>query len=171
MARPINLWGHEMFRKAFIIAKGTFTTDNLKSLGFSENERRYPVAPKSFADNANKKITVPVYGADGTVGAYQEIAQGQEPSGDNWRSGLDKVAAVVASVKGGSYASAQSVTLTSATSDATIYYTTDGSTPTSKSTKYTAAISVAASETIKAIAVKNGLIPSDVMSETYTITA
>lgn len=171
MARPINLWGHEMFRKAFIIAKGTFTTDNLKSLGFSENERRYPVAPKSFADNANKKITVPVYGADGTVVAYQEIAQGQEPSGDNWRSGLDKVAAVVASVKGGSYASAQSVTLTSATSDATIYYTTDGSTPTSKSTKYTAAISVAASETIKAIAVKNGLIPSDVMSETYTITA
>ena len=74
-------------------------------------------------------------------------------------------------MKGGTYKGAQSVTLTSATSDATIYYTTDGSTPTSKSTKYTAAISVAASETIKAIAVKNGLIPSDVMSETYTITA
>ena len=173
MARPINLWGHEMFRKAFIIAKGTFTTDNLKALGFDENNRRYPVAPKSFAENgaadANKKITVPVYGTDGTIVGYQEVAQGQEPSGDNWRSGVEKVADVVASVKGGSYASAQSVTLTSATSDATIYYTTDGSTPTSKSTKYTAAISVATSETVKAIAVKNGMIPSDVMSETYVI--
>lgn len=62
------------------------------------------------------------------------------------------------------------ITLTSATADATIYYTTDGSTPTSASTKYSSAISVASTETINAIAIKNGMIPSDVVSFAYTIT-
>ena len=70
---------------------------------------------------------------------------------------------------GGTYASAQSVTISDTTTGATIYYTTDGSTPTTASTKYTAAIAVSATTTIKAIAVASGFNNSAVASATYTI--
>lgn len=71
---------------------------------------------------------------------------------------------------GGTYNSNQSVTLACSTSEATIYYTTDGSEPTTSSTVYSGAI-VLNSEgttTIKAIAVKNGH-SSSVAEATYTI--
>ena len=69
----------------------------------------------------------------------------------------------------GTYTSAQSVALADSTTGATIYYTTDGSTPSASSTKYTAAISVGATETIKAIAIAAGYTNSAVASATYTI--
>ena len=49
-----------------------------------------------------------------------------------------------------------SVTITCATTGATIYYTLDGSTPTSGSTQYSAAFTLDSSCTIKAIAIKGG---------------
>jgi hypothetical protein len=70
---------------------------------------------------------------------------------------------------GGTYSSAQTVTISDATSGATIYYTTNGTTPTASSTKYTGAITVASSETIQAIAVASGYTNSAVASATYTI--
>lgn len=73
------------------------------------------------------------------------------------------------SPKAGLYSSAQSVTITSATAGAAIYYTTDGSTPTTSSTRYTAAINVPATLTIKAIAKAAGYHASIVASATYTI--
>lgn len=50
---------------------------------------------------------------------------------------------------------------------ATIYYTNDGSTPTAASTEYTEALTLEATTTIKAIAVKGG-ITSEVASKTFT---
>jgi hypothetical protein len=77
----------------------------------------------------------------------------------------------VFSLVGGSYPGQQSVTISDSVSGSTIYYTTDGTTPTTSSTKYTAALSIASTETIKAIAVKSGDANSAVASATYTITA
>lgn len=50
---------------------------------------------------------------------------------------------------------------------AEIYYTTDGSTPTQESTKYTAKVTLSATTTIKAIAVKDTYV-SPVASKTFT---
>ena len=52
----------------------------------------------------------------------------------------------------GTYTGAQQVTISESTPGATIFYTTDGTAPTTSSTPYTAAISVSKSLTIKAIA-------------------
>jgi len=70
----------------------------------------------------------------------------------------------------GTYDAAQQVSLKDAASSATIYYTTNGSAPTTSSTKYTAPINVGGSETLKAIAVAPGDTTSTVSSATYTIT-
>jgi hypothetical protein len=53
----------------------------------------------------------------------------------------------------GTYAKPITVIIACATAGASIYYTKDGSTPTTSSTLYTGPITVSASETIKAIAV------------------
>jgi hypothetical protein len=79
------------------------------------------------------------------------------------------VAAPVFTPAAGSYATSQQVTLTDATSGATIYYTTNGAIPTAASTRYTGAIPVSATETIQAVAVVSGYAPSSVASAAYTI--
>lgn len=68
----------------------------------------------------------------------------------------------------GTYTSTQNVTISCTTTGTTIYYTTDGSTPTSSSTQYSGAIAVNSTTTIKAIAIK-GNESSSVASATYTI--
>lgn len=70
----------------------------------------------------------------------------------------------------GTYGSTQTVSITSTDFGATIYYTTNGTTPTTSSTPYTGPIGVSASETIKAIAVL-GAASSPVSTATYTINA
>lgn len=55
----------------------------------------------------------------------------------------------------------------SAESDADIYYTIDGSTPTTESTMYSEAFSLNATTTVKAIAVKDG-VSSEVSTKTFT---
>ncbi len=76
------------------------------------------------------------------------------------------VAAPVASVKGGFYTEAQSVEL-SATENAVIYYTLDGTEPDATKTQYAAAITIDKTTTLKAIAILDGE-SSSVLSATYT---
>lgn len=82
---------------------------------------------------------------------------------------LEKVATPTFSPAEGTYTSAQNVTISCETEDATIYYTTDGSNPTTSSTEYTSAISVDVTQTIKAIAVKEGMANSAIATAAYTI--
>ena len=71
----------------------------------------------------------------------------------------------------GTYSSPQNVTLSSKTSDAVMYYTTNGTNPTAASTKYTGPIPVANSLTIKAIAVSPTLGTSVISAASYTISS
>jgi hypothetical protein len=69
----------------------------------------------------------------------------------------------------GTYVGTQQVTISDATSGATIYYTTDGSVPTASSRAYTGPISIANSSTVQAIAILQGS-SSAVASAALTIT-
>jgi len=69
----------------------------------------------------------------------------------------------------GSYASAQSVALTSATSGASIYYSTNGASPDSSSSLYSSPLNINVSCTVKAIAVKSQWGDSTISSASYTI--
>ncbi|HXN73358.1 MAG TPA: chitobiase/beta-hexosaminidase C-terminal domain-containing protein, partial [Candidatus Acidoferrales bacterium] len=80
-----------------------------------------------------------------------------------------QAAAPVFSPAAGSYGPNVQVTITSATPGASIFYTTDGSTPTSGSTVYSGPLTVTASTTFNAIAISSGLIQSTVSTAAYTI--
>jgi sugar lactone lactonase YvrE len=69
----------------------------------------------------------------------------------------------------GNYTKAQTVKISDSTAGATIYYTTNGATPTTSSTKYTTAITVSKTITLKAMAVAAGYSNSAVASAAYTI--
>jgi len=73
--------------------------------------------------------------------------------------------------KGGLYMDSVSITLSSSTSGAVIYYSQDGSIPTSESTLYEGPIALAAPDsiTIKAIATAEGNNPSPVSQATYVV--
>lgn len=83
----------------------------------------------------------------------------------------DKCALPTFSPVAGTYTSAQNVTISTTTGDATIYFTTDGTDPTEGSASYSTPISVSSTTTIKAIAVKSGLTNSSIATATYTIVA
>ena len=69
----------------------------------------------------------------------------------------------------GTYTTAQSVTISTITEGASIYYTIDGTDPTTESTVFSNAITVSANTTIKAIAVKEGNNNSSVATADYKI--
>ena len=82
-----------------------------------------------------------------------------------------QVATPVISPAGGEYESSVTVSIACATGGATIHYTLDGTTPTEASAKYSAALTLTESATLKAVAVKEGnYTASQVVSATYTIT-
>lgn len=70
---------------------------------------------------------------------------------------------------GGTFAVAQPVTISCATSGASIYYTTDGTSPTQSSNFYTSPVSISATTTLKAIAIRSGYKPSPISSANYTL--
>lgn len=85
-------------------------------------------------------------------------------------NGFDMVSIPSFSQSGGFYTEVINVELTTGTAGAEIYYTTDGTIPSkTNGTKYTGAISLNKDTTIKAIAVKDGMIDSAVITVAYEI--
>jgi hypothetical protein len=92
LAQPLNIWGHEAFRKSFVIT--TVTTDTLSGgLGgvvFGTDTRLRPVAP-AIANNMDM-VQLPIYDAEGAVVGYKQVAAIPTPNGDNIKSGVPKLA-------------------------------------------------------------------------------
>lgn len=82
---------------------------------------------------------------------------------------MPQAAQPVFSVAAGSYTTLQSVAISDSTAGATIYYTTDGTTPTASSATYAAPIPVAMTATIQALAVAGSYTNSGIASATYTM--
>jgi Chitobiase/beta-hexosaminidase C-terminal domain/FG-GAP-like repeat/FG-GAP repeat len=84
---------------------------------------------------------------------------------------MPRVAAPTFGVAPGTYNQPQSVALSDATTGATIYYTTDGTTPTTASPVYAGPIAVTQSMTIRAMAAASGMVNSSVATGVYTLQA
>lgn len=80
----------------------------------------------------------------------------------------EKTAAPVISPNGGTFTGSQTVTITCAAPDAVIYYTTDGSTPTADSAKYSGSFTLTASAAVKAFAVSADAAASDIVTAVFT---
>src|SRR5262249_39800344 len=72
---------------------------------------------------------------------------------------------------GGNFTGLVPVTIETATSGPSLYYTPDGSSPTPLSTLYTGAMTLTSSATVRAKAFKSGYIPSPALSRSFTVTA
>lgn len=83
--------------------------------------------------------------------------------------GETQVEAVTVSIPSSTVPLGTEIRLLTNTEDASIFYTTDGTDPTSSSTKFEAPIVIDKDMTIKAIAAKEGLENSPISSFTYTV--
>ena len=82
---------------------------------------------------------------------------------------MTQAGAPVYSLQGGQYAGPQTLGMSSSTPGAAIYYTTDGTVPTSASLQYTVPLTISASETVNAVAIALGFGVSPQSSATYAI--
>ncbi len=104
--------------------------------------------------------------------SYEIIPSGMAYVNGFWTSDPTTVTTPQFSPAAGTYAAGQTLTITSGTSGATIYYTVDGSTPSTGSTVYSAPIALPTATTVvKAFGVKSMLTDSSVQSGTYVVVA
>jgi len=125
-----------------------------------------PTAGSSLYDGAIPVSSTETLEAIAVAGGYYNSAVATAAYTVN----LPAAAAPTFSVAAGTYATAQSVTISDTAPGATIYYTTNGTTPTTSSTVYSGAITVSSTETLEAIATAFGYSTSAVVTAAYTIT-
>jgi hypothetical protein len=100
-----------------------------------------------------------------------DINQQTEDQTDNPEIEISKddVSIPTAIPKSGTIIAGRAITLDTLSAGATIYYTINGDNPTIGSTKYTNPIVISTNTILKAIAVKDGMNNSGVMTENYTV--
>lgn len=157
----------------FSLAAGTYTsTQTLTITSATPNAAIYYTT-----DGSTPTVSSMLYTGPMTISNSQTVTALATKS--SWLDSTAVVASYVItgstasptfSIASGSYASAQTLVLSCSTADAVIYYTLDGTTPTSSSSIYSGPISISTSQTVKAFALKTAWLGSSVSSETYTIT-
>ena len=160
---------------AFLPAGGTFTTIQTVTLTDAiPNSTIYYTTDGSTPTTGSKLYSGPiqVLGSEtiNAIGAASGYANSSVASA-TYTLNLPPAATPTISLGSGTYTVSQPVTISDTTTGATIYYTTDGSTPTTSSKVYSSALTLNASETLKAIAVAIGYSPSPVASSSFTFTA
>ena len=124
-------------------------------------------AAMRIAQNPNENVTG-IYEQVAAPTFFQPVLTAAPP---DWTLKLSHpVAAPSISLASGTYVGSQEVTISDATAGSTIYYTTNGTVPTTSSPVYSGALTIAVSSTIEAIAVVD-VSQSSVSSSTLTITA
>ena len=106
-------------------------------------------------------------GGTGHYTAIQDILNWTSVSTTSW--GQQTAATPVISPTTGTYAPPQTVSITDSTSGSTIFYTLDGSQPTTSSTKYTGPFAVSTTTTVKAIATATNFLQSATAASVITI--
>ena len=157
---------------AFSVAAGMYTSAQTVTISDAT-----PGATIYYTTNGTTPTTgSPVYSGPITVSSSETLEAIAKASGYSNSAVASAVYTITPpaatpafSPAAGTYASAQTVTISDATVGATIYFTTNGTAPSTSSTKYTGPIAVSTSETIEAIATAGGYTPSAVALATYTI--
>ena len=157
----------------FTPGAGTYTTPQQVQLTTSSSG-----AQILYGTSASAKPSTPYTGpipVATTTTLYAIAVSGSQSSvisSATYTLNLPAVTTPVISPNGGNFTAAQAVTITDPQAGASIYYTTDGSTPSSSSTAYTAPfeISAAGATTVKAIAVLTNYPNSAVASATFNLT-
>ncbi len=97
------------------------------------------------------------------------VAPGCDASASVSANYLYKLPVPKASLAPGTYKGTKTIKLSTSVKGGTIYYTTNGKTPTSAATKYTKAIKITKNTTLKLIVAKPGFTISNASVYTYTI--
>jgi hypothetical protein len=118
--------------------------------------------------SALRKFAAGEYQYTGNIGDDFELAT---PNPRKTPTEINQVVTPVISPSNGSVTSPVTVSISSATEGATIYYTTDGTDPTTASTLYADPFILSATTTVKAFAVKGGFDDSEIATKTYTFPA
>ncbi len=178
---PNDLWMYQLSTASLpaavtptlSLASGTYTAE--QSVNISDK-----MAGATIYYSTNATSATPVwtpYSSSITVPSTESIEAIAMASGNSTSAAatasytiiLPPAATPTLSLASGTYATTQTVAISDATAGATIYYTTNGTAPTTSSTVYTGAIAISSSQTVEAIAVAPGYATSAVASATYTL--
>jgi hypothetical protein len=132
---------------------------NVANLLYSSNQN----LPRDNPGGAVKFVSPTIVNGKVYVGAeYQVSVFGQ-------LNGAKQAAQPVSNPAGQLFHPSIQVTLTDSSPNAQIFYTIDGTMPSTGSNLYTGPITVTSTQTIQAVAAGNGYLASTVASETYTL--
>jgi parallel beta-helix repeat protein len=156
------------------IKGGLYNTTKTVTLTATDNQdpnpKIYYTINGTTPTTKSKKYTTPINITKTTTLKYLAVDQaGNKSPIYTQKYTIDKVAPKVSvNVKGGSYKTSQKVTL-KISEDGNIYYTINGTTPTTKSKKYTTPINITKTTTLKYLAVDQAGNKSPIYTQKYTI--